>query len=278
MPPSVGRPVLRARRPRGRLIIGGPTVCRTGPDRTRGGGAVRVCPRPGVRAVSAWFDRQTQRGRRPVHQPSRTDQFTRAVEAITEAYAQAGHAVDVVRRAELFARLLVGGNDPPVVRATFAEFAQHQHTSGFGFLHHRWRKGHVDGPITITVTVTAELYDARRRHGQSTIARPTIIGTSGGQLRVLGAHVPSRDATLDKTERKKRWIEGFHTALDATKSSVPLLLGDLSVLEPDHQPEHRQLAPAPSSRRAQLGATARPRLPLRPRPQLRPAPAAAPRL
>lgn len=41
---------------------------------------------------------------------------------------------------------------PPAVRATFAEFAQHLHTSGFGFLHHRWREGHVDGPILVTVT------------------------------------------------------------------------------------------------------------------------------
>jgi len=40
---------------------------------------------------------------------------------------------------------------PPAVRATFAEFAQHQHTSGFGFLHRRWRDGHVDGPILVTV-------------------------------------------------------------------------------------------------------------------------------
>ncbi|MGH3767553.1 MAG: endonuclease/exonuclease/phosphatase family protein [Pseudonocardiaceae bacterium] len=72
-------------------------------------------------------------------------------------------------------------------------------------------------------------------------AAGVIIGTSEGPLRVLGAYAPSRDAALEKTERKKRWIEGFHTALDATKSSFPLLLlGDLNVLEPDHQPEHRQ--------------------------------------
>jgi len=45
---------------------------------------------------------------------------------------------------------------------------------------------------------------------------------------------------LERTERTKRWIEGFHAALDATKSSVPVLLGDLNVLEPGHQPEHRQ--------------------------------------
>ena len=31
------------------------------------------------------------------------DEFTEAVEAITKAYTQAGHAVEVVRRAELFA-------------------------------------------------------------------------------------------------------------------------------------------------------------------------------
>ncbi len=40
----------------------------------------------------------------------------------------------------------------PSVRATFTEFAQHLHTSGFGFLHHRWRDGHLDGPILVTVT------------------------------------------------------------------------------------------------------------------------------
>jgi exodeoxyribonuclease III len=72
-----------------------------------------------------------------------------------------------------------------------------------------------------------------------------IVSTSDGPLRVLGAYVPSRDATLDKTERKKRWIEGFHSALDATQSGVPMLLvGDLNVLEPGHQPEHpQQFAP-----------------------------------
>jgi len=76
-------------------------------------------------------------------------------------------------------------------------------------------------------------------------AAGVIVATSRGPLRVLGAYVPSRDATLEKTGRKKRWIEGFHTALEATDSGVPvLLLGDLNVLEPGHQPEHRrQFAP-----------------------------------
>jgi exodeoxyribonuclease-3 len=71
------------------------------------------------------------------------------------------------------------------------------------------------------------------------------VDTTHGPLRVLGAYVPSRDATLEKTERKKTWITRFHHALDHTAGDTPaVLLGDLNVLEPDHQPRHRgQFAP-----------------------------------
>jgi hypothetical protein len=47
------------------------------------------------------------------------DEFTEAVESITTAYTQAGYAVEVVRRAELFARLLVGGDDPVRVELAY---------------------------------------------------------------------------------------------------------------------------------------------------------------
>jgi exodeoxyribonuclease-3 len=72
-----------------------------------------------------------------------------------------------------------------------------------------------------------------------------VVTTTGGPLRILGAYVPSRDASLGKTERKKTWITRFHAALHATASDVPLLLlGDLNVLEPTHTPPHRgQFAP-----------------------------------
>ncbi|SER77757.1 exodeoxyribonuclease-3 [Lentzea xinjiangensis] len=67
-----------------------------------------------------------------------------------------------------------------------------------------------------------------------------VIDTDDGPLRIVGAYVPSRDATFEKTERKKTWIEQFHKALDTTSSNAPvLLLGDLNVLEPNHQPPHR---------------------------------------
>ncbi|KAA2252362.1 hypothetical protein F0L68_35500 [Solihabitans fulvus] len=72
-----------------------------------------------------------------------------------------------------------------------------------------------------------------------------VLDTTDGPLRVVGTYVPSRDATLRKTERKKTWIERFHAALDTTASGAPLLLlGDLNVLEPTHRPAHRgQFAP-----------------------------------
>ena len=76
-------------------------------------------------------------------------------------------------------------------------------------------------------------------------ASGVVVETTDGPLRVVGAYVPSRDATVEKTERKKTWIQHFARALDATASEVPLLLlGDLNVLEPTHQPAHRgQFAP-----------------------------------
>jgi len=76
-------------------------------------------------------------------------------------------------------------------------------------------------------------------------AAGVVVDTTDGPLRVIGAYAPSRDATLEKTERKKTWIQRFYHALDTTASEVPLLLlGDLNVLEPTHQPAHRgQFAP-----------------------------------
>jgi exodeoxyribonuclease III len=51
--------------------------------------------------------------------------------------------------------------------------------------------------------------------------------------------IQATPARVAKTERKKTWIERFHTALDATVSETLLLLGDLNVLEPTREPAHR---------------------------------------
>jgi exodeoxyribonuclease-3 len=76
-------------------------------------------------------------------------------------------------------------------------------------------------------------------------AAGVVVDTTDGPVRIVGIYVPSRDATLEKTERKRTWIGRFHAALEATATEEPLLLlGDLNVLEPAHTPAHRgQFAP-----------------------------------
>ena len=72
-----------------------------------------------------------------------------------------------------------------------------------------------------------------------------VVDTDLGPLRILGAYVPSRDATEAKTTRKREWIDAFHHAYEATDgNSAVLLLGDLNILEPGHVPPHPgQFAP-----------------------------------
>ncbi|MGH3761017.1 exodeoxyribonuclease III [Actinophytocola sp.] len=75
-----------------------------------------------------------------------------------------------------------------------------------------------------------------------TRASGITITTDCGPIRVLGAYVPSRDASPEKVDRKRRWLAEFSTALAATEMPT-LLLGDLNVLEPDHQPHYRFFQP-----------------------------------
>jgi exodeoxyribonuclease-3 len=69
-----------------------------------------------------------------------------------------------------------------------------------------------------------------------------LISTQVGLIRVLGTYVPTRDATADKTERKRRWLSEFSSALatggltDAGAQTV--VLGDLNVIEPEHEPAY----------------------------------------
>jgi exodeoxyribonuclease-3 len=66
----------------------------------------------------------------------------------------------------------------------------------------------------------------------------------GRGVEVVGLYVPSRDASEAKVQRKRRFLEG---CLGAFKSSAPqadlrgdnvVVLGDLNIIEPDHQPRY----------------------------------------
>ena len=118
---------------------------------------------------------------------------------------------------------------------------------------------------------------------------------AAGPLRVIGLYVPSRDASADKTERKRKWLAACDAALASAAAGTPLIVaGDLNILEPGHQPRYpffapfeydfyqalagharpdrRVPAPAPTRHRVQLGRPDRRRLPVRPRLLLPPSP------
>lgn len=63
-----------------------------------------------------------------------------------------------------------------------------------------------------------------------------------GPLRVIGLYVPSRDASTEKTERKRRWLACCDTALAGTTGTPTVLLGDLNILEPGHKPRYQFFA------------------------------------
>lgn len=76
-----------------------------------------------------------------------------------------------------------------------------------------------------------------------TRAGSCLLPVGSGSIRLIGVYVPSRDASPEKIERKQRWLDAFNRALDTCHDQPMLLLGDLNVLEPDHQPAYRFFAP-----------------------------------
>jgi exodeoxyribonuclease III len=60
---------------------------------------------------------------------------------------------------------------------------------------------------------------------------------AGVTLEIVGAYVPSRDASASKTERKRRFIEGLSEGLEEA-ANCAILIGDLNIIEPRHQPSY----------------------------------------
>lgn len=73
-------------------------------------------------------------------------------------------------------------------------------------------------------------------------AAAVIAETPSGPIEVIGVYAPSRDASLEKTERKRKWLHACLTHLEARDTSRTVFLGDLNVLEPDHEPHYRFFA------------------------------------
>jgi exodeoxyribonuclease-3 len=78
----------------------------------------------------------------------------------------------------------------------------------------------------------------------SSRAAAVILPAPGGPLRVIGLYVPSRDASAEKTERKRKWLAACDAALAPVAAGMPVIVaGDLNILEPGHQPRYPFFAP-----------------------------------
>lgn len=65
------------------------------------------------------------------------------------------------------------------------------------------------------------------------------ISSPVGVLEIIGVYVPSRDISLEKIRRKKRFLEDTIQALkNAPKPTYRIFCGDFNVLEPDHAPHY----------------------------------------
>jgi exodeoxyribonuclease-3 len=75
-------------------------------------------------------------------------------------------------------------------------------------------------------------------------AAAVTLPVPGGPLRVIGLYVPSRDASVEKIERKRKWLAACDAALASVAGEMPaIVLGDLNILEPGHQPRYPFFAP-----------------------------------
>jgi exodeoxyribonuclease-3 len=75
-------------------------------------------------------------------------------------------------------------------------------------------------------------------------AASVTLPAPGGPVQVIGAYVPSRDASQEKTERKRKWLASLGTALAArAPAAAAVFLGDLNILEPGHEPRYPFFVP-----------------------------------
>ena len=116
-------------------------------------------------------------------------------------------------------------------------------TAGYAVCHPGPGPGEYGTMIVSRVAATPDGFGDRVGYLPSRAAA-VVLPAPGGPLRVIGLYVPSRDASADKTERKRKWLAACDAALGAVTGEMPaIVLGDLNVLEPGHQPRYSFFAP-----------------------------------
>src|SRR5260370_32974134 len=98
--------------------------------------------------------------------------------------------------------------------------------------------------IVSRVTLGSDDWASRLRYLPSR-ACSAMVPTSTGPVRLIGLYVPSRDGSPEKTARKRDFLAACRDGLAMTHSTHgrTILMGNLNILEPDHQPHYPFFAP-----------------------------------
>lgn len=115
-------------------------------------------------------------------------------------------------------------------------------TAGYHVAYPRPENGDYGVMIASKLTATTDDFGGRIGYLPSRAAAITLPAPAG-PIHIIGAYVPSRDAGLEKTERKRKWLDACRAALASRPDGAAVFLGDLNVLEPGHQPHYRFFAP-----------------------------------
>jgi exodeoxyribonuclease-3 len=104
------------------------------------------------------------------------------------------------------------------------------------------------GPGEYGVMIASKLHAETNDFGERVGYLPTrtaaiTLTAPHGPIDIIGAYVPSRDASAEKVERKRTWLTACSKALASRPPTAAIFLGDLNVLEPDHQPHYPFFAP-----------------------------------
>jgi len=104
--------------------------------------------------------------------------------------------------------------------------------------------GELSTMIVSRVTLGSDDWASRLRYLPSR-ACSAMVPTSTGPVRLIGLYVPSRDGSPEKTARKRDFLAACRDGLAMMPGAHgrTILMGDLNILEPDHQPHYPFFAP-----------------------------------
>jgi exodeoxyribonuclease III len=92
--------------------------------------------------------------------------------------------------------------------------------------------------VASRLPLEADWWAGRRLYQRERAVAALLRLGDGSWLRIIGVYVPSRDASAEKVERKRRFLAELGEDLADCSGSPLALLGDLNILEPDHRPRY----------------------------------------